>query len=531
MDYYSAFGIPQSALVFRLLRVLLLVPTIATGVSAQAVPRADTPLRRSVRVTFDPMVETWDERFWNGRRERLGAPLTGDTVGGTYLPLVARLQQDVRTAAALPGFTASLGRGLFSVLQQRRTTAITAEVGLSNRLSVGVTFPLVRVFTRVGLRLDTAGASLGLNPLITDPANASSYQAFFSQFDGVLSQLQQNIDGGSYGCPTSPQCAQARAFLSEARGVRDALNRSVYGSGTAGGAPFLPRTTSDGGLGIDSNVVRIQQELNSTWGVPGFVETFLLPADPLDGATFASALADTLYGFGMRPFVSTRPLYRFWLGDAEVAARYRLVARPSYSATVGALVRLPTGHLDSPHDALDIPTGDGQTDVEAHLVQELVVLGRLWLNLSLRAGFQRPGEADRRVAPVWAFLAPRGATARLGWDPGDYVAADFAPLYRFSERFGVGVTAGYITRTEDRYTFLTPQDSMDLATRLGVATPASVLDAGTGVVRVRTGVAATYAGPTLEGGFSLERTTSVRGGPLAAATVFRIILRTSRKLF
>ena len=47
---------------------------------------------------------------------------------------------------------------------------------------------------------------------------------------------------------------------------------------------------------------------------------------------------------------------------------------------------------------------------------------------------------------------------------------------------------------------------------------------------LRLGFALTYHGATVEGGFSIEQTVS--GGPLVpGATVYRLVMRTSRKLF
>lgn len=520
----------------RILLLALIIPGLVSEVgAAQAVSRADTPRGGTVRLTFEPRIETWDHRFFNGVRERLGAPLTGDTVGGgrAFLPIVARLQQDVRLAAGVNSFVASLGRGLFSVRHERRTTPITAEIGVTDRLAIGVTLPLVRVFTRVRLALDTAGASLGVNPLLADPGtNSALYTLFFAGFDAALQALDDNIAVGSYGCPPNRQCA-AQSDLDSARTVRDALHRSVYGVGTAGAAPFLPRAGSDGGQAIGANVTRIQQELATSYGVTGFSDAFLLPADPVGEAGFATALTDTTLGFGMRPFAPTPRRLRYWAGDVELAAKYRLAGTPAgkYAAAAALVVRLPTGHLDSPHDALDLPTGDHQTDVEAQVVQEAVLGGRLWLNLAVRAARQLEGTRERRVAPVTAFLVPRGATAPLRWDPGDYVAVDFAPLYRFSATFAAGVTVGYWRRARDRYRFRAAQDSIDLTARLGTPATASVLDAGTAERRLRLGGALTYVGPTIEAGVSVEQTVSGAVGVLPAGTVFRIVLRTTRRLF
>ena len=94
--------------------------------AGQAVERTDVPRHGVLRVTFDPRIVAWDAQFVGGARLSLGLPLTGDTVGGASIPVVARLEQDVRTASGIAGFVANLGRSLLSVRQERRTTPITA---------------------------------------------------------------------------------------------------------------------------------------------------------------------------------------------------------------------------------------------------------------------------------------------------------------------------------------------------------------------------------------------------------------------
>src|SRR5438093_871295 len=89
----------------RTLRFLLVLvgPAVTGGASlaaAQAVERTDVPARGVLRVTFDPRIMTWNDEFTDAGRMRLGAPLTGDTVGGRYIPVVARLGQNVRVACA-----------------------------------------------------------------------------------------------------------------------------------------------------------------------------------------------------------------------------------------------------------------------------------------------------------------------------------------------------------------------------------------------------------------------------------------------
>jgi hypothetical protein len=137
-----------------------------------------------------------------------------------------------------------------------------------------------------------------------------------------------------------------------------------------------------------------------------------------------------------------------------------------------------------------------------------------------------------RVAPQSELLVPHGALAKLNWDPGDYLAIDVAPMYRFSKFFGAGFTAGWFTKQHDHYSYRSVQDSVNVATNLGAPVAASVLDPGTAVRRWRVGVALTYVAPDVEGSFSFEQTVSASaaeaGTRVPAASVFRLVMRLSR---
>ena len=201
---------------------------------------------------------------------------------------------------------------------------------------------------------------------------------------------------------------------------------------------------------------------------------------PVPGDAADTILDARLSALGLAPFANTARRLRFFTGDVEVTAKYRVLARDSYAAAAAVVVRLPTGHQDSPNDPFDLATGDHQTDIEGRLTGELTLLHRLWLNLSVRAARQLPGQRERRIGPVDQLFLPATTSARLRWDPGDYVAVDVAPLFRFSRLFAAGITFGYYTQGRDRYAFLSPQDSTDVAGRVGGPVSPAVLEAGNG---------------------------------------------------
>jgi len=212
----------------------------------------------------------------------------------------------------------------------------------------------------------------------------------------------------------------------------------------------------------------------------------------------------------------------------ELEAKYRMLESHNFALSGAVVVRLPTGHQDSPNYLFDISTGDHQTDIELRVAEELTLFNRVWLNGAVRLGRQRPGERERRIGPQDSLLIPVAALARLNWDPGDYAAFDAAPMYRFTRAFAVGFTLGYYTQQRDRYTFRSAQDSIDVATNMGAPLSASVLDAGTAFRWTRLGVAMTYATPEVEGSLSFEQTVTGAGGLVPVASVFRIVMRTTR---
>lgn len=269
-------------------------------------------------------------------------------------------------------------------------------------------------------------------------------------------------------------------------------------------------------IGVRLPLVRVRvQAQNDTTAVDDALDSLL--ADP---------------EFQYAPIGNTSRRLRFFPGDAEVQAKYRLLVTPggSYAASVTLIARLPTGHLESPHDLFDISTGDHQTDIEAQLTQELIVANRLWLNVAVRAGQQRPGLRQRRVGPQphEGLVKPLGSLALLNWDPGDYLGLDVAPFYRFSRYFGAGFTAGYFTKQRDRYTYRSAQDSIAVETNVGAPLPASDLNLRTPERSLRLGVGMTYMSADMEGSFSVEQTVSGAGGRVPATTVFRVLMRTSR---
>ena len=518
------------------MRALSLLPLLVAAVvwpgaslAAQAVDRTDTPRHGALRVTFDPTTMTWQRNFSPTGRQGIGAAFTADSPAAA-LPSLALMQQDTRTLTGLAGYVASLGHDLLAIRAERRIMPIGLEYGITDRLSLGITVPIVRVQVRAGYTLHPPGANVGFGPRTA--ADSARYTTFLTDLGAALKQLNDSIMSNGYGCPASPACARANAIYTQGSAMQATLQHAVFGATDSAGR-YLPVAASDAGRAITALVTGLQRALSDTFHVSAFnKDTLLLPAmaiaDPSDIQALYEARTDSL---GLAPFGDTPRRLRFFTGDVEVQAKMRVLTSNDAALAAAFVVRLPTGHQESPDDPFDISTGDHQTDLEGRLTGEVTLLHRIWLNAAVRAARQLPGPRDRRVGPADAPFLPPTTLAHLRWDPGDFVALDVAPMYRFSPRFAVGLTASYYAQGQDRYGFFSPQDSTAFATQIGGPANVSQLDAGTAIRQTRLGFALTYAGPRLEGGLSVQQTVSGAGGLVPVATVFRIVIRQTILLF
>src|SRR5690242_13890107 len=306
------------------LAVLALVTLLPCVLPAQAAERADTPKKGKVRLSFIPTVETWEAAFGPQGRQPVGGFLSGDSLGPSAFPPLAGMQSAVQSASGLSAFAASLGRTLLAIRSERRVTPLTAEVGLSDRLSVSVMVPIVRVDVRETLNVDSARGNLGLNPLYF--GSQAALQAFFTHFDAALASLDAQISGGT----CAPRCAEALALSNQGHAVRNALNTAVFGTGPSSPSPFLPLAGSAAGKGIDTTVSTIQRQLADSFGISGFPDTLTLPTAAATPDDISFLMSDPTFGFDYTPVERTPKFYRYWPGDAEVAAKYRVFAGPAY---------------------------------------------------------------------------------------------------------------------------------------------------------------------------------------------------------
>jgi hypothetical protein len=501
----------------------------------------------TLRITLAPDWSRWDHRFGEGTPgyargalEPAGIDFSSDSLGIGQLPFLSGVETRVRNLTGLSAFRLNLGRAQLTLNTSVRVVPLGLELGITRRLAIGVTVPIVR--SRVEAFLlgpDTVGGgaatrgNVGWNPAFLDPA---AMDMFRLQVESVLQALAERAASGD---------AQAQAMLDAIAPQLCDLWALSYpaGGGAAGPCPATDPYGSTllpvgGTEAADSLANRLDgtraayEELRQEYRedgdtmLPAFDQAFPLPDAPLDSNDLRRFFFDR---GGQLAADSLTSVLRTRLGDIEAGATYQLAARPWLRSLLTVVVRLPTGYVDSKDNLIDVGTGDHQLDVEVGLRNDIVLGSAFWIHAGGRYGMQFPDQLDRRVSPAHLPFAPFAASARVKRDLGDYVAIDIVPNWRLDDAFSLGLGWHYFRQGATRFSYPDPTDEA----RIGL--PASVLDRETAITRMRIGAGMTFS--TLSryaaGRARLPYTVTASyqntfwgtGGRVSAASVFNLTIR------
>jgi len=121
---------------------LVLTPLQA---AAQVPEDASVLPKGRLRISFDPQRLFWDQRLrLDGQRERWSADFEQDPFGTYAVPSLASHETAIRSLTGLSSFQLSLGGGTLNAEADTRWTPLRFELGVSNRLTVGVGVPIVK---------------------------------------------------------------------------------------------------------------------------------------------------------------------------------------------------------------------------------------------------------------------------------------------------------------------------------------------------------------------------------------------------
>lgn len=471
--------------VSRALRAALVAALLSCAAQAQGVHAfGDDALvlsRGIARLGFAPTWTTYNERYRvDGTAEPLGADLITDTLGVAHFPALAPVQEQLRTLSGVPDLRLSLGRTRADLDASILTVPLSAELGLGARFSLGVVVPIVRTRSQVLFSPNSTltGANVGLNPALTSEEAQNQNESLILQFEQAATLLRDLIAACEDPSNTDPRCPQAR--MPEARELADAADAFSGGIADvydASAGLYVPVANSPLDEAIRERIASFVASF-AAFDITDITEEGPFAATIMGSADVRRLLTEAQFGIQARA-LGTR--IRTSIGDIEVGAKLQLVntvrsdtARGSgLRGAVGATFRLGTGTADDPDDFGDIPSGDGQNDVEARTYWDIFLGSRFALSFAGRYVWQL---ADREIARIAAPHHPFAAYWRrqeVERDLGDIVDVEVTPRIALGNFFSF--MAQYRTRrkAEDRHT-----GRFDVTNELGdpVTLDAAILD-------------------------------------------------------
>jgi hypothetical protein len=393
------------------------------------------------------------ERFEADGRGALGGVAFDSDLVPARFPALEAEETALRTLLADPSLSLRAGR-FRSVLELNdQRVPLRVGYGLMDRLTVGVTFPLVRRRMDAHLQATGTGANVGQNPA-TLGETASAVTAFRSGAAASLQTLTARVDErcDTEGI-TSEVCVAGRAAQARVSGFLGQLNEAWET------LDLFPLVGTAEGSTLRARWSAAQADLGA-WDVDG-PETLPLAVRTSTSA-FRQQLSDPVWGDGGFPAETSEGFLA--LGDVEIHAVLGLFGQGAAQATgplpagglrvrsaVEGTLRLATGAVDSfavvtPSAPLAGHGGLGVRWVTDLLVGEragvLVDLG--WQTFTEGSGGMLAFDPENAWNPELARVTAQGT-------PGDRVRLAVTPRFIVVHGLSVGAGLEVIRTSEARW--------------------------------------------------------------------------------
>lgn len=515
----------------RPLRVIgLLWVAAAIPLAAQLAPI--TVPKGLLRLEFAGRFDNWDQRFLNGVKQDAAADFAFNPFSAFSLPPLAVAEAELRRVTGVQAISLSLGATSSSMLVNVGTASIGAAYGLTSRLTIFGTVPIVRVRVQNRFSVDSSDATAGFNPAnpeFGDPTGAGQTESFLTQFQSTLAIISARLADGTYD-PDPARKALAQQIVAQGAPLHGNLTTLL------GTVLFLPVTGSAGAQALLAPIESLQSSIETLDPALSFSALPALPTRGPGSEEFADFVGSPEGPFQAEPF--SPPILQY-IGDIEVGSAFTwLDHRPPRggfairSVLVGT-VRLRTAQLDRPEDFFDIGTGDRQPDVQGDLVTD-IARGRIGARFAARYVLQLPSTLERRLTPPDQPLAPAGTLATVEWDPGEIVEGSFEPFLRIGPTLALSAGIRYRSKRADTYTYARSQTPIEGTTpdvlAIGSEQNATAFSAGLSFVhdgRRRDGT----VGMPMEAALRWEKTTGSNRGRVPANESVSVALRFFRKMF
>ena len=401
-----------------------------------------------------------DSRFNDGRTEDIARAFTTRPLGSGFFPTLRASESRLGAIIGDAGYRLKLGVSTANGLINIGTATLGLSYGLTGRITLFTSVPIVRTRMQLALAVDSTGADGGINPndpVLGTPAGRTQTATFFSEFDAVLATLASNIANGVYDA-NPQQLALAQQALADGTSLRSGFDLVLNDPD----APFVPTAGSATGTAITDTLAGLQSTLTGL-GIGGFVSQPALATNALTQAEFDNLLTapgGPVQGFPLRDTELNL------LGDIESGVSYLLADRwyqngvpGGFRAALTGTIRLPTGQTTRPENFLEIGTGTGHVAVRMGGTADF---GRGRLGSRVTASYEHSFAAvtDRRVAGP-ATPIPFATTLRsVRRTPGGLLDLSVAPFFRLGATLAITGGLRYRRHAQDDVSFAAANDSL-----------------------------------------------------------------------
>ncbi|MEX2111311.1 MAG: hypothetical protein WD802_11940 [Gemmatimonadaceae bacterium] len=412
----------------------------------------------------------------SGSLEPLGIDFALDTVGIREFPNLGVVQNGLRELTGDPNFALTLGSTRVDLRGQVTAIPLVIEAGLTRRLSLGIQIPYVK--TRNSAVFDVnplqREGNLGFNPgYFAVPAAVAVNATMLAEFTAAAQQLQTSLDNCDNN--PAPQCAPLNAQRANAVVL---INRSTeFAQGSVGTlglysiSPFVPIRNTTPQLAIEARVAAFRS-LYQSFGVTAISATTTGPFAAQNTLTLTDAqtiLTVPEFGLAADPI---QTVTRSHVGDIDVGGKFLLfdsfmnkgASRYSpeginFRASVGGVVRLPTGQAESPDNFIDLGGGQGQTDLEGRVFADVLIGSHFWQSFVVRYNNQLGDEQYMRIIDLPnRNLAPLYRRQKVERNLGNILEFETSPRFVVNSFFAVSGHYVYRNKGADDYsgTFTIP---------------------------------------------------------------------------
>ena len=424
--------------------------------------------RGYVSLLFNPSFDSWNSRF--GKRleggviieeeEPLGLDFR-DEVGTSLFPGIRNLENQLRELTGNPDYSGVLGAADGLVHHDITRIDLGGHVGVSDWLTLGVVAPIVknRSVLEMSFRADSLNSDLGINPRIS---NSNEVTSFLADLESAYSSVRAHADIICASSSTNAACAHAKSLASRLQTFLSNTEQAYSSSN------FFPIQGSKVATSLSNALSALDYEMTSI-GLNHINSGLVFATDWLTEAALVALPTTNGTGIEGSPLQDINGIWE--LGDIEVSALLRLLdgGRPTtpesasflrYGVTGSLLIRLGTGKVDAHQVFLDLPTGDGQTDIEAGISGFLYIGSHFGIHSSGRYGLQMPTTLMRRVTPPETVMPLVSTLREVNWSPASYMRFEIEPSWTLSPQLYAFGTYRFYSKESDSYQLINDEESV-----------------------------------------------------------------------